>query len=56
MPNFDQGRTAGVTRQQRMLTPPWHLILLSHFSGVRVALQSILNLLFDFDYVLHIVQ
>jgi hypothetical protein len=35
-------RTAGVTGQQRMLTPPRHLILPSHLSEVRVALHSIL--------------
>jgi hypothetical protein len=45
IPNFDYGRTAGVTGQQRMLTPPEHLILPSHFSGVRVALHSSLYLL-----------
>jgi hypothetical protein len=31
-----------VAGQQRMLTPPRHLILSSHFSGVRVAQHSIL--------------
>jgi hypothetical protein len=36
------GLTAGVAGQQRMLTPPWHLILPSHLSKVRVALHSIL--------------
>ena len=40
--NFDQGLTAGVTGQQRMLTPPWHLIVLAPLSGVHVALQSTL--------------
>jgi hypothetical protein len=39
---FEMGLTAGVTGQQRMLTPPRHLILLSHLSEVRVALHSIL--------------
>ena len=39
-PNFDKGRTADVTGQQGMLTPPQHLILLSHLSKVRVALHS----------------
>jgi hypothetical protein len=38
--------TAGVTGQQRMFTPPRHLIL--HLSGVRAALHSILHLLFWF--------
>ena len=32
----------GVTGQQRMLIPPWHLILPSLLSKVRVALHSIL--------------
>jgi hypothetical protein len=36
------GFTVGVTGQQRMLTPPRHLILTSHFSEVRVDLHSIL--------------
>jgi hypothetical protein len=41
--HFDQvGLTAGVTGQQRMLTPPRHLILPSHLSEVRVALHLIL--------------
>jgi hypothetical protein len=31
-----------MTDQQRMLTPPWHLILPSHLSEVRDALHSIL--------------
>jgi uncharacterized membrane protein len=35
-----------VTGQQRMLTPPWLLILLSHLLGVRVVLHSILYLPF----------
>jgi hypothetical protein len=39
---FEMGLTAGVTGQQRMLTPPRHLILPSHLSEVRVALYSIL--------------
>jgi hypothetical protein len=37
-----KGSTAGVTGQQRMLTPPWHLILPSHLSEVRDGLHSIL--------------
>jgi hypothetical protein len=36
------GNTAGVTGQQRMLTPSRHLILPLHLSKVRVALHSIL--------------
>ena len=56
IPNFDWGRTAGVTGQQRMLTHPWHLILPSHLSEVHVALYSIWNCLLDYDYVLHIVN
>ena len=43
---FDYGLTAGVTGQQRMLTPPWHLILPSLLSKVRVALHSILYVFF----------
>jgi hypothetical protein len=39
---FKVGLTAGVTGQQRMLTPPRHLILPLHLSEVRVALHSIL--------------
>jgi hypothetical protein len=50
------GLTAGVTGQQGMLTPPLHLILPSHLPKVRVALHSILQLPFDYDYVLHIVN
>ena len=42
---FEVGLTAGVTCQQRMRTPPRHLILPSHLSGIRVALHSILYLL-----------
>jgi hypothetical protein len=38
---FEIDLTAGVTGQQRMLTPPKHLILPSHLWGVRVALHSI---------------
>jgi hypothetical protein len=45
---------AGVTGQQKILTPPRHLILPLRLSGVRVALHSILYL--NFDYVLHIVS
>ena len=37
---FEMGLTAGVTGQQRMLTPPRHLILPSHLLEVRVALHS----------------
>jgi hypothetical protein len=44
--NMDIRLTAGVTGQQSMLTPSRCLILLSHFSGVRVALHLILYLLF----------
>jgi hypothetical protein len=33
IPDFHYRHTAGVTGQQRMLTPPWHLILLSLLSG-----------------------
>jgi hypothetical protein len=40
------GLTAGVTGHQRMLTPPRHLIVPLHLSGVRVALRSISYLLF----------
>jgi hypothetical protein len=39
---LQMGLTAGVTGRRGMLAPPWHLILLSHLSGVRVALHSIL--------------
>jgi hypothetical protein len=39
---FEVGLTAGVTGQQRILTPPRHLILPSHLSEVPVALHSIL--------------
>jgi hypothetical protein len=39
---FEEGLTAGVTGQQRMLTPPRHPIVRSHLSEVRVALHSIL--------------
>jgi hypothetical protein len=44
--NFDYGHTAGVTGQQRMFTPLWHLILPLHLSEVRVALHLILELPF----------
>jgi hypothetical protein len=37
-----KGSPAGVTGQQRMLTPPRHPILPWHLSKVRVALHSIL--------------
>jgi hypothetical protein len=43
---FRLRRTAGVTGQQKMLTPPWHPILPSHLSEVRAALHSILHLPF----------
>jgi hypothetical protein len=33
---------AGVTGQQKTLTPPWHLILPSFLPGIRIALHSIL--------------
>jgi hypothetical protein len=48
IPNFDKERTAGVIGQQRMLTPPRHLILPLNLSRVeiRVALHLILYLLF----------
>jgi hypothetical protein len=46
IPNFDYF-DGDVTGQQRMLTPPWHLILLSLLSGVGVAVHSILYLLFS---------
>jgi hypothetical protein len=39
-----------------MLTPPRHLILLSHLSGVRVALHSIYNCFLVYQYVWHIVN
>jgi hypothetical protein len=42
---FGLRRTVGVTHQ-RMLTPPWHLIILSHLSEVCFALHSILYLFF----------
>jgi hypothetical protein len=53
--DFEIGLTAGVAGQQRMLTPPWHLVLHSHLSEVRVALHSICIFPLDFDYILHIV-
>jgi hypothetical protein len=34
--NVEIGLTAGVTGQQRMITPPWHLIPSLIYSGVRV--------------------
>jgi hypothetical protein len=50
------GRTVDVTSQQGMLTPPRHLIRYLHiFWGVPIALHSILYLLLDFSYVLHVV-
>jgi hypothetical protein len=54
-PIFEIGLRAGVTGQQRVLTPSRHLILPLQFSEVCVALHSILLLPFDYDYVLHIV-
>jgi hypothetical protein len=44
--DIEIGNTNGVTGQQKMLTPPWHLILPSYLSGVRIALHSILYLPF----------
>jgi hypothetical protein len=41
------GLTAGVTGQQGMLTPPFHLIKPLHLSGVCVSLHSILYLPFE---------
>jgi hypothetical protein len=46
IPNFDWGRTAGMSGQQRMLTSAWHPILFSLLSGVYAALHSTLYLLF----------
>jgi hypothetical protein len=43
---MEMGRTMGVTGQQKMLTPPLHLIQALHLSEVRVALHSILYLPF----------
>jgi hypothetical protein len=40
------GSTAVVTGQQRMLTPPWHLMLPLVFPGVRV------SLIFTVKYIL----
>jgi hypothetical protein len=48
--DFETRLTAGVTGQQGMLTPPRHLILPLHL------LELILYLLFDYDYVWHIVN
>jgi hypothetical protein len=42
----------GVTGQERMLSPPKHLILSSHLLEDCVALHSICNCLLDYDYVL----
>jgi hypothetical protein len=42
LPDFDWGRTVGVTGRWRMLAPPRHLVLPSRLSGVPVALHSIL--------------
>jgi hypothetical protein len=39
-------RLAGVTSQQRMLSPPWHLMLPCLLSGVHVTLHTALDLLF----------
>jgi hypothetical protein len=44
--NFDKWCTAGVTGQQRMLTPPRHLILLSLLLGFHATLHSTLYFLF----------
>jgi hypothetical protein len=43
-------RTAGVTGQQRMLTPPRHLILPLVFTGVRV------SLIFTVDYSTYLIR
>jgi hypothetical protein len=45
-----------VTGQQRMLIPPWHLILPLLLSLVRVALHLTLYFVVDYDYVLHIIN
>jgi hypothetical protein len=40
-------RGSSKSGRQKMLTPPRHLILPWHFSGIRTALHSILYLLFE---------
>jgi hypothetical protein len=47
--NFDLGRNVRVTGQQRMLTPPRHLIPSSPLSGVRVALTRLCISFLDYD-------
>jgi hypothetical protein len=56
IPNFDLERTAGVTGQQRMLTPPWHLILRSHLLGSALRNTWFCICFLDYDYVWHIVN
>jgi hypothetical protein len=52
--NIDYERTASVTGQQRMLTPPWHPILLSLCRRSVIALHSTLYVLFlDCYHVYH---
>jgi hypothetical protein len=51
-----QALKAGVTGQQRMLTPPRHLILPSHLSESVLLYTRFCNCLLDYDYVLHIVN
>jgi hypothetical protein len=54
---YNMRLTAGVTGLQEMLTPPRHLILLSHLTGFRVALRSILYLLFGlWIYFVYLLQ
>jgi hypothetical protein len=53
--NVEIGLTAGVTGQQRMLTPPWHLIPPLIYSEVRVRPFSDLYFLLDLRYRLLIV-
>lgn len=40
--DYDKEHNAGVTTQQRMLTPPWNLILPPIFLEVRVRSVSVL--------------
>jgi hypothetical protein len=49
------GHTEGVAGQQRMLTPPWHLILPSYLSGSVLPHTWFGICLLDYDYVWHIV-
>jgi hypothetical protein len=54
--DFEIGLTADVTGQQRMLTPPRHLILPSQLSGARVAPAGYTRFcicLLDYDYLTH---